>query len=122
MTGHRPGDDRSVALADQEAERAARAKHLGDRGEGRCGVVDVLEDTVAEHHVDAARSDHLEQAGGVTLVAGDPIGDPAFLGAAAECGQSIGAGVDHDHLVSELGDPDGEPAGAAADVEDVECT
>ena len=41
----------------------------------------------------------------------------ALLGAAAQDGQGVRAGVDDHHPVTELGDPDREPAGAASDVD-----
>ena len=80
-------------------------------------VVDDLEDAVAEHHVGAAGRDQVEQAGQVALPAGDPVGDPALLRAPGQDRQGVGARVDDGDLVAELGDPDREPAGAAADVD-----
>ena len=65
------------------------------------------------------------QVGQVALEAGDL--DAHLAGPAAEGGQGVGAGVDHGDLVTELGEPDREAAGAAADVDDpqagcsVEC-
>ena len=46
--------------------------------------------------------------------------DVVLAGPAVEGGQGVGAGVDHGDPVAELADADGQPAGAAADVEDVE--
>jgi hypothetical protein len=118
VTGHGPRDHRGVPLADEEAEGAAGTQDLADGGQGCRGVVDDLEDAVAQHHVCAGGAGDLEQVGHVPLLAGD--GHPLLPRAAVEGGQGVGAGVDDRDPVAELGDPDREPAGAAADVEHVE--
>ncbi len=119
VAGHRPRHDGGVALGDEQAEHAAGAQHLGDRGQRGGRVVDDLEHAVAQHHVGAVGTGDVEQGGQVALLAGDPVGDAALAGPAVQRRQGVRAGVDHPDPVAELGDPDGEPAGAAADVEDV---
>ena len=73
---------------------------------------------MAEHQVGAAGRDQVGQGGEVTLLPGHL--DTDLAGPAGQRGQGVGAGVDHGDPVTELGDPDREAAGAAADVEDVE--
>ncbi len=120
VAGHGAGDDRGVALGDQEAEVSAGAEHLPDRGQGRGRVLDDFQDAVAQHEVGAVGSDQVEQLGEVSLLTGDL--DPELAGAPGEGGQGVGAGVDDLDPVTELGHPDGGDAGAAADVDDVEST
>ncbi len=119
VAGHRPRHHRGVPLGDEQAEHAAGAQHLGDRGQRGGRVVDDLEHAVAQHHVGAGGAGDVEQGGQVALLAGDPVGHAALAGAAVEGGEGVRAGVDDPDPVTELGDPDGEAAGAAADVEDV---
>ena len=118
VPGHRPRDDRGVPLGDQEREVATGAKHPGDRVQCCRRVVDHLEDAVAEHQVGTAGCDQVGQGGEVALLTDDLDADLA--GAASQCGQGIGAGVDHGDPVAELGDPDRGDPGATADVDDVE--
>ena len=104
--------------ASEQAEGAAGAEHPADRGQRGGGILDHLEHPVAEHHVGS-----LDQAGepvDIALDAGDL--DPDLAGPAVQRGQGVGAGVDHGDPVAELGDPDREAAGAAADVEHVAGT
>ena len=119
VAGHRPRHHRGVPLGDEQAEHAAGAEHLGDRGERGGRVVDDLEHPVAQHHVGGVRTGDVEQGGQVALLAGDPVGDAALVGPTVQGRQGVRAGVDDPDPVAELGDPDGEPAGAAADVEHV---
>ncbi len=72
---------------------------------------------MAEHQVGLV-GDHVGQPGQVALDAGDPVGDVALGRPPAQRGERVGAGVDHGDLVALLGEPDREPAGAAADVDD----
>ena len=108
-----------MPLGDQQAEHAAGAEHLGDRGQRGGRVVDDLEHAVAQHHVGTVAAGDVEQGGQVALLAADPVGHAALAGPAVQGGQGVRAGVDDGDPVAELGDPDGEAAGAAADVEDV---
>ena len=103
VAGHGPGDHGGVPLGDQQAERAAGAEHPRHRGQRGGGVVDDLEDAVAQHHVGAVGADHVEQAGQVALLAGDR--DAVLAGPAVEGGQGVGAGVDHGDPVAEPGRP-----------------
>ena len=61
--------------------------------------------------------DQVGQVAQVALASGDPVGDPALVGATRQDREGVGAGVDDHDPVAELGDPDREPAGAAADVD-----
>ena len=58
------------------------------------------------------------QVGQVALLARDPVGDAGLAGAPVEGGEGVGAGVDDLDGVAQLGQRDGEPAGATADVDD----
>jgi hypothetical protein len=78
VAGHRPGDDGGVALRDQQAEGPTGAQHPTDRGERGGGVVDDLEDAVAEHHVGAVGAGELEQAAQVALSPGDLDADLVY--------------------------------------------
>ena len=130
MAGHRAGDDRGVPLVDQQAEGAAGAEHSRERGQRGGRVVDDLQDAVAEHHVGPLLLTRLftgvgqqvgQQVGQVleaALATGDPVGDTALVGSTGQDREGVRAGVDDHHPVAELGDPDREPAGAAADVDD----
>ena len=121
VAGHRPRDDRGVALGDQQGQGAVGAQHLAQRGEGAGRVADVLEHAVAQHQVGAAGghgAPGCQQAGEIALV-GDHL-DALLAGAAAQRGERVGAGVDDGDAVTHAGDPHGRAAGAATDVEDVE--
>ena len=118
VTGHGPGDDGRVTLGDQQAEVAAGAQHPGDGRQRGGGVVDDLEHAVAQDQVDAAGLDEAGEVAEVALLAGDPVGDAALPGPPVEGGEGVGAGVDDPDVVTQLGQRDGEPAGAAADVDD----
>ena len=99
-----------MTLGDQQAEHASGPQHPGQRVQRGDGVVDDFEDAVAEHQVDAAGTDHVQQAGQVALPSGDR--DVALAGTPVEGRQGIGAGVDHGDPVAEPGDRDGQAAGA----------
>ncbi len=118
MTGHGAGDHGGIALGDEETEHSPGPDHAAQRRQRGDGVVDDLEDAVAQHQVGAVGADHVEQAGQVALATGDR--DVVLAGTAVEGGQGVGAGVDHGDPVAEPADPDGQTAGPAADVEDVE--
>ena len=115
VAGHGAGDDGGVPLGDQQGERAAGAQHLADRGQGGGRVVDHLEHAVAEHHVGAAGGDQSGRS--ERSPCAPPTVDADLAGPAVQRGQGVGAGVDHGDPVAELGHPDREAAGAAADVE-----
>ena len=106
-----------MPLVDQQAEHPAGAQHPGDRGERRRDVVDDLEHPVAEHHVGSPGGDQVGQGAQVALLGGDPVGDPGLGGPPAQDRQGVGTRVDDRDPVAELGGPDGETAGAAADVD-----
>jgi len=106
-----------VTLGDQQAEHSPGPHHAG-QGRQRGGrVVDDLEDAVAQDDVGAVGPDDVEQAGQVALPAGDR--DVVLASPAVECGQGVGAGIDHGDPVTERTDPDREATGASTDVEDV---
>ena len=109
VSGHGAGEDGRVALADQQAERPLRSQHVVDRGQRGAGVVDHLEHPVAEHDVDPGRRDQPGQRGEVALDAADPVGDAGLRRASGQRGEGVGAGVDHHHLVAELGHPTAKP-------------
>ncbi|GHI24318.1 hypothetical protein Shyd_56890 [Streptomyces hydrogenans] len=120
MAGEGAGEDRAAESGAEEAERAAGA----ERGHGVAhafgGVVDVLQDAVAEHHVVGAALGHVEEAADVALDAGHQVGDPGLGGAALQREERVGAGVDDGDPVAEAGHRHREVAGAAAGVEDVQ--
>ena len=119
VAGHGPGDHGGVPLGDQQAERAAGTEHLGQRGRGRRrgrrrprgrrGRAPRRRCRPADQSSRLDRSPWRPVTAATPLLAGPPV----------EGGQGVGAGVDDRDPVAELGDPDREPAGAAADVEDV---
>ena len=74
---------------------------------------------MTEHEVSATCLDHVEQGLGITEHAAHG-GDACFGDAALEGCERIGAGVDHQHVVAELTDPDSEPSGTATEVDDAE--
>ena len=118
VAGHRPGDHGGVALGDQQAEGAAGAQHLGGswpaRRRGR------RRPRARRGRAPRRRCRGRRARAGVDRSPCCPVtSTPALAGAAVERGERVGAGVDDRDPVAELGDPDGEPAGAAADVEDV---
>ena len=73
---------------------------------------------MAEHQVDPLLGHQLTEVAEVALETGDPIGDTFLVGPPGERGEGVGAGVDDGDPVATRGHPDGEPTGAAADVED----
>nr|BFE88888.1 hypothetical protein GCM10020093_114890 [Planobispora longispora] len=102
----------------QHADRSALAQQAAHGRQRADGVVDVLQDTVAEHQIGGARREKLSQVGGVALQRPHP--HPGLGGTALQRGQRVGAGVDDRDGVPELGQRHGEPAGAASGVDDVE--
>ena len=74
---------------------------------------------MAQHQVDTALGRQLDEVAQVALESGDPVGDALLVGTTSEGGESVGAGVDDGDPVAPGSHPDREPAGAAADVEDL---
>jgi hypothetical protein len=73
---------------------------------------------VAQHHVGRAGLDVRLEVGNVTLDPGDQVGDAGLVGAPVEGRERVGTRVDDGDRVALPGQPDGEAAGAAADVDD----
>ena len=119
VAGHRPGQHGRVPLVDQQGEGAAGTQHRGDRRQRDGRVVDEAEYAVAQHQVDAAFRGEVAEVAEVALQAGDQVGHVLLVGPAGQGGESVGAGVDDGDPVALGGDADREPAGAAADVEDL---
>ncbi len=115
VAGHRPGHDGGVPLGDEQAEQPALAEHAGDGAQRGGGVGHHLEHAVAEHHVGSPGD---VEVGEVALDAGDQVGDAGLVGAPAERRERVRTRVDDGDGVPLLGQPDREPAGAAADVDD----
>jgi hypothetical protein len=116
-------EDGAQPCAARQAERCRPdAARRAPRAARRTGVVDDLEDAVREDEVGAAGGDEVAERGGVPLPGGDAVGDAGLGGAALEGGEGVGARVDDGDPVAELGERDGEAAGAAADVDDVRAT
>ena len=119
-----PARARASTAPPSPAASRLRAPLGAQRGHGVAhalgGVVHVLQDAVAEHHVVAAALDDVEEAVGVALDAADPVGDAGLGGAALQREQRVGAGVDDGDAVAEAGDGHREVAAAAAGVEDVQ--
>ena len=120
VPGERPGQDGAAESGGEQAERTGRAERVDRVAYALGGVVDVLQDAVAQHRVVTAALDHVEQAEDVALDAADPVGDPGLGGAALQCEERVGAGVDDGDPVAEAGDRHREVAGAAAGVQDVQ--
>ena len=123
MAGDGPGEHGAGAVGGREAHLAAGAEGAGDLAEGDRGVVDDLEDVVAQRQVVAAAA---AARCGRTSCRRSPspwrprtrVADPGGVGPAAEGGEGVGAGVDDGDVVAEPGQRDGEHAAAPADVED----
>ena len=77
-----------------------------------------LEHAVAEHHVGRGSRNVVGEVGEVALDAGDQVGDVGLVGAPVEGRERVRTRVDDGDGVSLPGQPDREPAGAAADVDD----
>ena len=124
VPGHGAGEHRAGPVGRREAHLAAGAHGAGDLAEGHRRVVDDLEHPVAEREVEPAvvgrRGQHLVQQVAVALDAADPVADAGGVGAAAQGGERVGAGVDDGDVVAEPGERDGEHPAAAADVEDAQ--
>jgi len=117
LTGEGLGEDDGEPAGDEEGQVALGGEDGGDPGQGGRGVVDDLEDAVAADEVDALAL--LERrAVGVALSPGDAVGDAEVGGAAVEGGEGVGAGVDDDDVVAELGERDGQASRTATEVED----
>ena len=108
-----------MPLADQQREGAVGTQHRDDRVQRGGRVVDEAEHAVAQDQVDTLVGCQLAQVAQVALQAGDPVGHSLLVGPAGEGGQGVGAGVDDGDPVALGRHPDREPAGAAADVEDL---
>jgi hypothetical protein len=104
----------------EQAEGAGRTQGLDGVAHALGGVVDVLQDAVAEHGVVAAALDDVEQAVGVALDGAHAVGDAGLGSPALQGEEGVGAGVDDGDAVAEAGHGHGEVAGAAAGVEDVQ--
>ena len=116
--GQRALQHRRDHVGGEHADRAARPQHPGD-GRHRGGRrIDVLEHVVADHEVGRAVAD---QAGELARLALDGGQGDAELGRPpARGGERVRARVHHRDVVPELGQPDREPAGPGADVDDLE--
>ena len=119
VTGHRPGEHGGVPLADQQREGAVGPQHRDDRVQRGSRIIDEAEHAVAQDQVDTLVGCQLAQVAQVALQTGDPVGHSLFVGPAGEGSQGVGAGVDDGDPVALGRHPDREPAGAAADVEDL---
>ncbi len=104
----------------QQAERARGAQRLDRVAHALGGLVDVLQDAVAEHRVETAAVDDVEQAEDVALDATDPVGHPGLGRAALQCEERVGARVDDGDAVAEPGGGHGEVARAAPGVQYVQ--
>ena len=77
---------------------------------------------MAADQVDRLVAQEVGQRVGVALQRGDPVGDPALGAAPGQGGERVRARVDDDDVVAELGQGHGEPARAAAEVQDAQRT
>ena len=75
---------------------------------------------MAEHGVDARCRHQIGQLSRITLDGADCSGEASLGGPPFERSERVRAGVDDGDPVTEPGQRDGEPAGAAAGVENVE--
>jgi len=84
------------------------------------GDVHDFEDAVTDHHVGRAGRNHVEKCGGVTEDTADSVADVGLRRTTFQRGESVRAGVDHEDVMAELGDPDGQAAGASTEVDHLE--
>ncbi|CAM5662598.1 hypothetical protein SAURM35S_09863 [Streptomyces aurantiogriseus] len=120
MAGEGAREDGSAETGGEQAEDALRAQCGHRVADAFGGVVDVLQDAVAQHGVVAAALDDVEEAVGVALYALDRSATPASAAPALQGEQRVGAGVDDGDPVPEAGDGHREVAAAAPGVEDVQ--
>jgi hypothetical protein len=119
-TGNGPGQDRSESVGDEQAEESSGPDHVDGVLHRQARIVDVLECPVADDEIGGMPPHHPEQGPGVALLRPDPLRDPGLSGAALESGESVGTGVDNGDPMPEDGQGDGEAAGPATHVDDVE--
>ena len=115
-------EDSSEPPCGSERDDTTGRESCGHGSQRRCGVVDDFEDTVAAHHVERVVGNDLGQGVGVTLESRDSVVDVRLGSSALQGCERIWAGVDDgdasNHLGAQLGEGDGEFAGASAEVED----
>ena len=108
-----------MPLADQQRESAVGPQHRDDRVQRPGRIIDEAEHAVTQDQVDTLLGRQLAQVAQVALQTGDPVSHSLFVGSPGEGSQGVGAGVDDGDPVALGSHPDREPAGAAADVEDL---
>jgi len=105
---------------DHEADVSAVGEHTGDGSHGRRRVIDELQRTMAAHEVGVGIWVDLEQVCGVALHGLDSLGDPGVASSAIQRGQRVEAGVDDRDVMTELGQWNGQTAGATAKIDDAQ--
>lgn len=119
ISGERAGDNGRIASGHDEADMSSRTQHRGDCGQGRCGIVNVLEHTVTQHEVERSRRDVVEQIGGVALNARDGARETSLGATPMQRGKGIRARVDDRDPVSELRQSYGVTTRSSTEVEHV---
>ena len=120
VTGEHPREDDGEPTGDSDGQVPTGGECGRDGGQRRLRVVDDLEDPVTADEVEPGVGTHVGQDVGVALSGRDAVGDARLSGPSFEGGEGVGAGVDDGDLMPELGKRYGEPAGATAEVEDLQ--
>ena len=120
VAGERLGEDQRLPLSHQQAEHPAGPERPGHGRQRGGGVVDHLEDPVADHDVGLPLADQRGQLGGIALQPGDPSGQAGFGRPALQCGEGVGARVDHPDLMAARSQRNGHAARAAAEIDHVQ--
>jgi hypothetical protein len=119
-TGQCPAGDRRGDSGRKDAGPTTGAQYAGNRSESGGRVIDVLEDAVAEHDIDARSGDGAREAADVALDGTHLPGETGLGRPALEGGQRVGAGIDDGDAMPEGSQGYGELAGATPCVDDVE--
>ncbi len=120
MSGESARQHDSVALGNQETEYAALAQYGRHRLQSLSGIIDNLEHTVTEHGIGTRLPGEPWQLGGITLNSVHELADTFITGATLERSQCIRTRVDDRDPVPFHSKRYGEPAGAAAEIDDVQ--
>ena len=115
---HREG----VRVPYEQREQTARRQHPGQPGQHRVGLLDVHQDAVAEHHVEAAGQEVHTGLPAVALDQLDPLPDALGLGRQGFAGrpQQLGVRLQTGHRVTGPRETQRLDAPAHTDVQDAQ--
>jgi hypothetical protein len=123
MPTQRTRDDCRRPVRRQHADDTAGTERVSHDTQAYRRIIGHLKHPVTQHEIDGTGLDEVEKAGEVALHrAQRPFGKSRLRGPALQRRERVGTRINDDDPVPELGDRHREPAGTAADIEDVTRT